>query len=181
MKNLLEPFAKPLLLDLQKKDTYTFYHSKNVALMCARTARALGLDMQGQQDVFVSAYLHDIGKIDIGSDLLKKDGVLSEDEIVSIRRHSVLGEKMLLPYDARTADIIRHHHEKVDGSGYPDGLSGDKIPLESRIIAVADAYDAITTRSQPIVRSRTDAIREIKRNIGSQFDSEIANEFLTII
>ncbi|GHV45085.1 hypothetical protein FACS189492_2270 [Clostridia bacterium] len=179
----VNPVATPLLQSLYKKDSYTFYHSKNVARLCAKTAKSLGLDEKAQRDVFLSAYLHDIGKIDIENAILKKPGKLSNAEYADIQRHPVLGEGMLLPLDGftHTADAVRHHHERFDGSGYPDHLHGSGIPLESRIIAVVDAYDAITTRKLPVVRSKLEAIHEIRRNIGSQFDTEIAKEFIRIV
>jgi len=124
--------------------------------------------------------LHDIGKAAIPEAILDKPGPLSDREWEFMRRHPAIGERIVLaaPALANTAEIIRSTHERIDGHGYPDGLTGDSIPVGSRIIAVCDAFDAMTSE-RPYRPAMTDdaAILELKRNAGTQFDAEIVEEF----
>ena len=129
------------------KDPYTRGHSQNVALYSEEIGKALGLEEREIKTLSMAALLHDIGKLGVPDWLLLKPSPLSEDEFNLIKLHTVLGEKILSRIEGfeEVARIVRYHHEKVDGSGYPDGLKGDEIPLLSRIISVADIYDALTS------------------------------------
>jgi HD-GYP domain-containing protein (c-di-GMP phosphodiesterase class II) len=132
---------------LEAKDGYTRGHSERVSAGARRLAMALGL-ADGQADTIAqAALLHDIGKIGVPEAVLGKPGPLDPDEWALMRRHPLIGAQIVAPFDflAEGAVLIRHHHERLDGSGYPDRLAGDAIPLGARVIAVADVYDALTS------------------------------------
>jgi two-component system, cell cycle response regulator len=127
-----------------------------------------------------AAALHDIGKLAIPTDILEKPGPLSPDEWELVRQHTIVGERILASAPAleRSARLVRWSHERVDGSGYPDGLSRDAIPLAARIIAVANAYDAmLTARVYAPARSPEDALAELRRCAGTQFDQAVVAAF----
>jgi putative nucleotidyltransferase with HDIG domain len=154
---------------------YTGSHSQRVADLAARTARRLGLADEEIELTRLAASLHDLGKLAIPEEILRKPGPLTEPERMVLERHPQIGFRMLesLGVDP-VADWVLHHHERWDGSGYPDGLLGDRIPLGARIIFVADAYDAMT--SERVYRRRVapeQAVAELERCAGSQFDPEI--------
>jgi HD-GYP domain-containing protein (c-di-GMP phosphodiesterase class II) len=126
--------------------------------------------------------LHDIGKIGTSESVLHKPGRLTAEEFDQIHQHPLLGEQMLSPLAQDSPDvlrIVRSHHERLDGRGFPDGLRGEKIPIEARIVAVADAFDAMTTR-RPYRESRppSDALAELRRVAGSQLDPEAVEAFV---
>jgi putative nucleotidyltransferase with HDIG domain len=146
-----------------------------VAELAARTARRLGLDEQDVELARLAASLHDLGKLAIPEEILRKPGPLTEPERIVLERHPQIGFRMLesLGVDP-VAEWVLHHHERWDGAGYPDGLVGQQIPLGARIIFVADAYDAMT--SERIYRRRVtpeEAIAELDRCAGTQFDPEV--------
>ena len=128
-----------------------------------------------------AAYLHDIGKLAVSDTILLKPGPLSEREWTVMRAHPETSEEILRPMiQAELADAIRHHHEKYDGSGYPKGLKGEAIPLGGRILAVVDAYTAITAgRTYQASRTHLEAIEEIKRCSGTNFDPNVVEAFLS--
>ncbi|MBW2040140.1 MAG: HD domain-containing protein, partial [Deltaproteobacteria bacterium] len=133
-----------------------------------------------KRDLQISAYLHDIGKVGITNTYIFKDGPLDEDEWAAIREHPIKGVKIVaplkLPYEVIAG--IKHHHERFDGKGYPEGLMGKQIPLFARIIAIADSYDAMTVgRPYRAPLSKGDAMLELKRNSSSQFDRELVDVF----
>ena len=132
---------------LEAKDPYTRGHSERVGFLAARISRELGLPEDRSEEMLVAGLLHDIGKIGVPEDLLNKAGPLTEEEFLAVMAHPILGEEICRPLrSARSAlPVIRHHHERYDGSGYPDHLTGDEIPLGARILGVADAYDALTS------------------------------------
>jgi len=167
---------------LYAKDIGTYNHSKSVAFLCVKMAEILGLDEQIRGSIFLEGLLHDIGKIGISDAIIKKSAALSPDEYDIIKEHPVIGERILsgIPGFDEIGNIIKHHHEKYDGSGYPDGLSGEGIPLESRIITVADSFDAMTTRGYTNIKNNKNAIYEIKNCVGSQFDFEIAESLFEL-
>ena len=158
---------------IYEKDAATFIHSKNVADISVTLAAHMDLS-DGERDMlYFSAFFHDIGKILIDTRLLTKNGALSPSEYRIMQAHSIIGEEMF-SFIPDVAKAIRHHHERTDGSGYPDGLKGNEIPLTSRIIAVADSYDAMLSRPYSTIKSRCDALAEIRGKAGVQFDYEIA-------
>lgn len=155
-------------------------HGEAVATGAYRTARAIGLSRRVASRIRLAARLHDIGKAEIDERILLKPEPLTMEEWSQIRLHAVAGEQILL--GAGLTDIapwVRSHHERFDGLGYPDGLAGNAIPLASRIIAVADAYDAMTSTLpyRPAMSPR-DAREELHRNAGTQFDPEVVATFL---
>ena len=169
--------AASLARAVDARDAYTGSHSQRVAELAARTARRLGLPDEEVELTRLAASLHDLGKLAIPEEILRKPGPLTEPERMVLERHPQIGFRMLesLGVDP-VADWVLHHHERWDGSGYPDGLPGDQIPLGARIIFVADAYDAMT--SERVYRRRVprlQAIAELERCAGTQFDPGIVS------
>jgi putative nucleotidyltransferase with HDIG domain len=132
---------------LEAKDPYTRGHSERVALLAQRIAIEAGLGRDAADTIAQAGLLHDLGKIGVPEGILRKPGPLSDDEWEIMRRHPVTGAQIVAPLEFFDdgAMIVRHHHERLDGSGYPDGLSGELIPLGARVVAVADVYDALTS------------------------------------
>ncbi len=167
--------AASLARAVDARDVYTGSHSQRVAELAACVARRLGLPEEDVELTRLAASLHDLGKLAIPEEILRKPGPLTEPERMVLERHPQIGFRMLesLGVDP-VADWVLHHHERWDGSGYPDGLPGERIPLGARIIFVADAYDAMT--SERVYRRRVapeEAIAELRRCAGSQFDPVI--------
>ena len=167
--------AASLARAVDARDVYTGSHSERVADLAARIATRMGVDQEQVELTRLAGSLHDLGKLAIPEEILRKPGPLSETERLVLERHPQIGFRMLesLGVDP-VAHWVLHHHERWDGSGYPDGIIGDEIPLGARIIFVADAYDAMT--SDRVYRGRlTDdqAIAELARCSGTQFDPEI--------
>ncbi|HEX6461624.1 MAG TPA: HD domain-containing phosphohydrolase [Thermoleophilaceae bacterium] len=160
------------LLELVRHDTDLFVHGLNVGRLAERMARTLGLADGHVAAIRVAAELHDIGKLAVPRSVLTKRGALTESERHVMERHPVVGAAILqlagLPRHARW---VRHHHERMDGQGYPDGLAGYEIPLASRIILAADAFDALTSdRPYRPAQSEDAALAELAAHSGSQFD-----------
>jgi diguanylate cyclase (GGDEF)-like protein/putative nucleotidyltransferase with HDIG domain len=167
--------AASLARAVDARDVYTGSHSQRVAELAARTARRLGLPDEEVELTRLAGSLHDLGKLAIPEEILRKPGPLTEPERIVLERHPQIGFRMLesLGVDP-VADWVLHHHERWDGSGYPDGLSGERIPLGARIIFVADAYDAMI--SERVYRRRVspeEAIAELGRCAGTQFDPDV--------
>lgn len=166
------------------KDLYTADHSENVKNISLSIAQALDLPDLHKKEIMIAASLHDIGKVGISDIIINKAGQLTENEYDTIKTHPAVGEKILSSINSfkNIKVIVRHHHERFDGKGYPDGLKGKEIPLEARIIALADSYDAMATdRSYRKAMDKKDIVAEIKRCSGTQFDPEIVDVFLNII
>jgi len=158
-------------------------HLSNVGRLAVAVARKLGLSDEETTLTRLTAELHDIGKTAIPDSILDKPGPLDPDERLFIRRHTIIGERILAaaPALARVAPLVRATHERPDGQGYPDGLHGDQIPLTSRIVAVVDAYDAMTSkRAYSLPLSPEQAIDELRRCAGTQFDPMVAEAFIAI-
>jgi len=167
--------AENLARVVDMKDAYTGAHSERVALFVEGIARRLHVDDGLVEQLKLAGRLHDLGKIAIPDQVLQKPGRLTEEEEQLLATHPELGASLLDGMEIKPVDIwIRHHHENWDGSGYPDGLAAEEIPFGSRIILVADAYDAMTTeRSYRSASSPKDALKELERMSGVQFDAEI--------
>ena len=168
---------------LELKDPYTRGHSVRVSQYSSIIARALHLDDEMVRQIELGGHVHDIGKIGVREAVLNKPGPLTDEEYEHIMVHPLVGWKVLAPLlgDAPVAlNVVRSHHERIDGRGVPDGLSGTGIPLEARIAAVADAIDAMTSgRPYRGVELTLDAaLAELKRNSGTQFDADVVNAVL---
>jgi putative nucleotidyltransferase with HDIG domain len=166
------------------KDTYTADHAQRLAQMALAVGRQLGMNAHELEDLRYGAILHDIGKIGVPDQILKKPTRLETQEWEIIRQHPLIGAKILEPVTHLTgaARIVRHHHERYDGTGYPDGLAGEAIPLGARILAVVDAYCAIKDeRVYKRARSHEEAVAELKRCAGSQFDPHLVEIFLQLL
>jgi putative two-component system response regulator len=156
----------------EAKDIYTQGHSIRVAYMAIQVARELKLSLEEQSRLRLAGLIHDIGKIGIRNDVLNKPGPLTPSEFQEVKMHPIIGERILRPVveDDEVVKIVLHHHERHDGSGYPGGLRGKDIPLGAAILAVCDAYDAMTSARpyRPLLGS-TIALQEIEKGQGSQF------------
>jgi len=174
-----------LALAVEAKDPYSRGHSDRVSNFSSRIAVKLGLDKKDVDVIKRAASLHDVGKIGIGDDILKKAGRLDDEEMNIMRSHSIVGETIIKPLKSFRAllDPIRHHHEKLDGSGYPDGLKGDEISLPARILSVADIFDALTSgRPYREPLSYEDCIKELdKMAEDNKIDPEVVSVLKEII
>lgn len=178
------PVRDALLQLVAEQNAELATHGTFVADLAAATAVRLGLSTEEEQRTRIAAELHDIGKTAIPASILAKPGPLDEDEWKFIKRHTLMAERIVAtaPALAHIALVIRSSHERPDGRGYPDGLSGDAIPLGARIVAVADAFDAmITSRPYAPAVSPADALAELRRCAGTQFDSVVVEAFVSVI
>ena len=166
---------------LEKKDVYTRGHSQRVSRYAVKTAVLLGFTGDVLDQIRLGGELHDIGKIGTRDVVLQKPGPLTPDEFEEIKKHVTEGEEILEPLrrgHPLVLQIVRNHHERVDGSGFPDRLRGDAIPMVARVVAVVDAFDAMTTnRSYRTCRAPQEAMEELRRYSGVQFDSDVVNAF----
>ena len=168
---------------MDAKDTYTANHAQRLADMSVAIGRELGLSPRELEELRYGATLHDVGKIGVPDAILLKPTRLTNAEWQKMRRHPVIGEQILAPVPrlVNAARIVRHHHERYDGAGYPDGLAGEAIPLGARILTVVDAYSAIVDkRAYKKPRPHKVAIAELKRYAGAQFDPRIVEIFLRL-
>jgi HD-GYP domain-containing protein (c-di-GMP phosphodiesterase class II) len=175
---------KSLAGALEARDAYTRGHSQRVADLSLRLAETLEVDEAERKEIYSAALLHDIGKIGIRDEVLHKPGNLSDEEMETIRSHPIFGDAILAPlkFLGNVTGMVKHHHERWDGEGYPDKLSGHNIPLASRIVAVADTYDALTsTRPYRSRRTHDEAMEIIRDQIGQQFDPEVVTALLGIM
>jgi putative nucleotidyltransferase with HDIG domain len=168
---------------IESKDPYLKGHSARVALYATEIARMMKLDDEMVDVVSRGAMLHDLGKLSIMDTILRKPERLTDEEFILIKAHPVVGDRILKPlrFLAREACAVRHHHERYDGSGYPDGLSGETIPLAARIVTVADVFDAVTSNRPYRTALPVEAARqEIVRGRGTHFDPQVADAFLMV-
>lgn len=177
-------FATALVATLDARDRYTAGHSTAVAIYSTDIAGKMGLSPEDQQSAHLAGLVHDIGKIGLPPGLLEKEGPLTLEERRIMQTHSEIGEKILANVDdyAAIAEIVRHHHERIDGNGYPDGRTNDEIPLIARIIAVADAYNAMTS-DRPYREAMPSPIARLRlaQAVGSQFDVSVVAAFEAIL
>lgn len=176
--------VRSIVLSLEAKDKYTKDHSKKVSDLSDKIAAKMGFGPSSRRRIRIAGLLHDIGKIGIDRKILHKEGPLTNEEYDTIKEHPLISERILSPMMQRFPDIVkacRHEHEKWNGSGYPDGLKGQDIPIASRIIAVADCYDAITSdRPYRNSQGKQIAVNTIRVNSGTQFDPEVVKAFLEL-
>ncbi len=177
-------FATALVATLDARDQYTAGHSAAVAIYARDIAQRMGLSEENQELVHLCGLVHDIGKIGLPAGLLEKPGPLTLEERRQMEQHSEIGERILRNVDdySEIADIVRSHHERIDGMGYPDGLHGDAIPLLARIIGVADAYDAMTSDRpyREALPSRVARMR-LAQAVETQFDTTVVAAFEAIL
>jgi putative nucleotidyltransferase with HDIG domain len=177
-------FAVALVTALEASDAYTAGHSRAVAIYCRDIARRMGLSSDECDRAFLCGLVHDIGKVGLPPSLLGKEGPLTLEERRQMQEHSVIGERILREVDAYDdiATIVRHHHERIDGEGYPDGIPGSEIPLLSRVIAVADAYNAMTSHRpyREAMPSRVARLR-LAQAVENQFDTTVVAAFEAIL
>ena len=161
---------------IDAKDPYTSGHSRRVRDMSLQIGAALSLDRDTMRRLLFASLLHDVGKIGVSGASLRKTSRLDDDEYMQLKQHPVIGERIVRKIDYFTdiAPLVRWHHERYDGRGYPDKLKGDEIPLESAIVCVADAYDAMTSkRPYGKPKTHTEAVKETERHSGTQFSPQV--------
>ncbi len=171
---------KVLVNTVEAKDVYTKFHSQRVAKYSLGIAKVMGLPKEERDTIKIAGILHDIGKIAIPESILLKNGKLTEEEFNIIKMHTTFGNEILKPlrFFHQERMIVLYHHERWDGSGYPEGLEGENIPLPARILAVADSFDAMTSdRVYRRARSFEDALKEIKDLAGIKYDPYVVNAF----
>ncbi len=173
--------AEALAAALEAKDSYTADHSRQIVANTEAVGRRLGLDETELRTLRYGAIFHDIGKIAIPERILHKHGPLTEEEQELIERHTVVGERILssIEFLSDVLPLVRHEHERFDGTGYPDGVAGEDIPLGSRIIFVCDAYDAMTTkRPYRDAMPASEARDQLSKHAGTQFDPRVVGALL---
>ncbi|MBI2874057.1 MAG: HD domain-containing protein [Firmicutes bacterium] len=169
---------------IEAKDPYTRGHSERVAHLALRLAEAVNLEDRDREVILMAGYLHDIGKIGIRGTILNKVGWLTREEFLEVQAHSEIGFEILMKIEhlRAVAVMVRHHHERWQGDGYPDQLAGPEIPLGARVLALADAYDAMTSdRSYRKALSPSEAAEMIRRNLGTQFDPSLGRNFVDVV
>ncbi len=186
-KDLQESYVstvRVLVSRIEDKDPYTHGHTERVAEYAVGIARELDFTMEEIQRIQFGAFLHDIGKVHTQDDILHKPGALTEEEWMMVKAHPVRGAEMIrgVKFLERVTDMVRHHHERVDGKGYPDGLQGDQISVGAKIVNVADAFDAMTT-DRPYRAGLTveQAVQQMTEKAGSQFAAEIVRVFVAAL
>jgi len=178
--------VRVMIATVEAKDEYTRGHSERVTAYCMKLADFIGIRGERLKVLRLAALLHDIGKIGIPDSILKKPALLTNEEFSVIKRHPEVGYRIIKNIDSEYADeiaqIVRHHHERYDGKGYPDGVAGDDIHIFARIIAVCDTYDAMTSRRPyraPL--SQDMVLRELRKGAGTQFDPRIAQLMIRLL
>jgi len=180
----VENIILALATAIEAKDPYTEGHVDRVASYALSLGGETGLAPWELQLLRKAAILHDVGKIGVNESVLLKPGPLSADEFNHVKSHTVIGERICRPLqqDRLILEVIRHHHERYDGQGYPDGLAGEDIPIAARIMAVVDAYDALTSdRPYRNRLSQERALQILKQETGKQFDPKIATAFVSML
>jgi len=178
----VKDLASSMVKIIDAKDNYTGQHSKAVQEYAKGLAKKLGLSEYEVENISMGSAFHDVGKIGVSDNILKSELPLSTDEFEEIKKHPEIGYKILedIPaFKGTVSKIVKHHHENWDGSGYPDKLSGENIPLGARIVAIADAYHAMTSdRPYRKALSRQESLSRLKEGAGKQWDPALVDEFI---
>ncbi|GJM44680.1 MAG: hypothetical protein DHS20C21_15220 [Gemmatimonadota bacterium] len=183
LEDTLDQVLRAFATSVEERDPYARGHASRVAHYCEEMARSLNLDDETVRTVRRAAYIHDIGKLAIPETLLRKEGRFTDEELEHVRAHVITAEKVLarLPSLASLAPMVRHHHERCDGSGYPDGLQGDAIPLTTHVLIVANAFDVMTSdRSYRQAMSLSMALDLLKTKAGSWYDRRAVHALLAL-
>ena len=175
--------ASILLETVTLKDGYTSEHASQVARLSQLVGVELSLNVEEIERLVVGALLHDIGKLAVSDTILEKLGPLTEEEWAVVKRHSAVGARMIEPIEVLSGavPVVRHHHERYDGTGYPDGLEGEEIPLTARIVAAVDAFDVMLSgRPYQHRRPQAEALEELSREAGYQFDTRVVEALILV-
>lgn len=187
VERLKENYSKTIIMlanALEARDTYVQGHSERVAYASVCIAKRMNVSQKDIDLLYSACLLHDIGKIGVPENILRKVDALNEEDLMYIKAHTAIGERILSPIPdfSEMIPLVRYHHERVDGKGYPDGLVGDQIPLLARIMAVADTFDAITSerpyRPGKTIHVAIDTLEKVK---GTQLDSQIVDIFISML
>lgn len=175
---------KAFISMINKKDRYTYGHTERVVIYTNWFAEHLELTDEQKIDLKIAAYLHDIGKIEIPEDVLNKKERLTDEEFIMLKQHPTVGVELIQHIEQFKSFIplIKHHHERYDGRGYPDGLKGEEIPYLARVLTIADSFDAMTSnRPYNIRKSHEEGINELRANAGTQFDPILVEQFIEML
>lgn len=178
------PFIRVLANTLESKDRYTYHHSARVSIYADLIADRLNLSVEEKKALEVGAFLHDIGKVGVDNRIILKESKLAEPEFEAVKKHTEIGVNLIAPLELSpdVISIIRHHHERYDGKGYPDGLKGEDIPFLARIIGLVESFDAmVADRSYRKALPLQAVVKELKQCAGTQFDPVLVNTLLEII
>lgn len=183
---ILARYTRALSVALSYRDLYTKLHSERVQVLASSLGEACGMTQQELEVLQIAASFHDIGKLGIPDAILSKPGRLDETEYAVVKTHASIGEEILmatdLPGSREAASIVRHHHEYFSGNSYPDNLAGDQIPLASRIIGIADSYDAMAERrAYHAARPHREILAILEGESGEKHDPEVLNLFFRVI
>jgi putative nucleotidyltransferase with HDIG domain len=184
LENAYISMIESLVLIVEAKDTYTYGHSKRVSSLSVKIGKRLGMNRKDQEILKLAASLHDIGKISVPETILNKPEKLDSNEWAYIQRHTAIADEILQPlrFLSESRRVIRYHHENYDGSGYPTGVKGDEIPYMTRIMTVADAFDAMSSvRAYRKPLSKPEIKRELEKGAGKQFDPEVVKIMIEIM
>jgi hypothetical protein len=180
LKELMVGMARSLTTAIDAKDSYTFGHSERVARIAVELARTLGMDGDAVSDIYLAGLLHDVGKIGVPDQILQKAGKLTEEEFAIVKQHVTIGYTILAdlqPIRPLLAGVL-HHHERYDGKGYPNGLAGEAIPMLARVLAVADAFDAMSTnRPYRTAMCIKEVEEQLRLGAGKQWDAQVVDAF----
>jgi putative nucleotidyltransferase with HDIG domain len=184
MRNLYLSTIQALNKTVEAKDPYTSGHANRVEKFAVELAKAYHLPFESIQNLKTASILHDIGKIGIHDEILNKASRLTQEEYQEIMRHPAIGAEIIskVNFLSDITTIVKHHHERYDGKGYPDGLSGEDIPIEAAILTIADSYDAMTSdRPYRTAMTPEEALSELQKNAGTQFHPDLVKVFVSII
>jgi putative nucleotidyltransferase with HDIG domain len=182
--NTVVTLVKTLVSVIEEKDEYLKGHSERVAAKCVRFSKKLGLSKRGIESLYLAGLLHDIGTVYIPLEITQKRGELSRDETIMWKQHPIISEKILSKHSIfnEILPIVRHHHEAFDGSGYPDGVKGDDLSVETRILCLVNSYEAmVSARSHRPSFSAEEALEFIEKDAGRRFDRNLAHDFVGFI